>query len=105
MVMRASGLSRFILASAPQNGAVRGSQPEATARKSGRRLTRNLNCPPSGERHEADPAPFHVLGRLDELLEGAGEAIELPDHEGISLPQHVVQHSGPRRMLSPCPAI
>src|SRR3954447_15361944 len=47
MVMRASGSSRFILASAPRNGAVRGPQPEATVRKSGCRLTRNLNCPPS----------------------------------------------------------
>src|SRR3954463_4967278 len=42
MVMRASGSSRLILASAPRNGAVRGPQPEATARKSGCRLTRNL---------------------------------------------------------------
>src|SRR4051794_12236701 len=47
MVMRASGSSRLILASAPRNGAVRGPQPETTARKSGCRLTRNLNCPPS----------------------------------------------------------
>src|SRR3954471_20238703 len=43
MVMRASVPSRLILASAPRNGAVRGSQPETTARKSGRRLTRR--CP------------------------------------------------------------
>src|SRR3954447_4353478 len=43
MVMRASVSSRLILASAPRNGAVRGSQPETTARKSGRRLTRR--CP------------------------------------------------------------
>src|SRR3712207_4468531 len=42
MVMRASGSSRLILASAPRNGADRGPQPEATARKSGCRLTRNL---------------------------------------------------------------
>src|SRR3954468_23470911 len=34
--------SRQHLASARQNGAVRGPQPEATARKSGRRLTRNV---------------------------------------------------------------
>src|SRR3954469_2197774 len=43
MVMRASGWSRLLLASAPRNSAVRGSQPETTARKSGRRLTRR--CP------------------------------------------------------------
>src|SRR3712207_7907053 len=43
MVMRASGSSRPILASTPRNGVVRGSQPETTARKSGRRLTRR--CP------------------------------------------------------------
>src|SRR4051812_16960976 len=43
MVMRASGSSRPILASTPRNGVVRGSQPETTARKSSRRLTRR--CP------------------------------------------------------------
>src|SRR3954447_24012567 len=43
MVMRASGSSRPILASTPRNGVVRGSQPETTARKSRRRLTRR--CP------------------------------------------------------------
>jgi hypothetical protein len=47
IVVRASGLSRFILASAPRNGAVRGSQPETTARKSGRRLTRRVRYGPS----------------------------------------------------------
>src|SRR3954466_4667555 len=47
MVMRASGSSRLILASAPRNGAVRGSQPETTARKSGRRLTRRVRYGPS----------------------------------------------------------
>src|SRR3954447_10101513 len=78
MVMRASVSSRLILASAPQNGAVRGSQPEATARKSGRRLTRNLNCPPSpGSRDRVytadqnsntvsviDPASNTLLGQI-----------------------------------------
>src|SRR4051812_19246810 len=54
MVMRASGLSRFILASAPRNGAVRGSQPETTARKSGRRLTRRVRYRPS------DLRPHHL---------------------------------------------
>src|SRR3954451_11725524 len=43
IVMRASGSSRPILASTPRNGVVRGSQPETTARKSSRRLTRR--CP------------------------------------------------------------
>src|SRR3954453_13106074 len=43
MVMRASGSSRPILASTPRNGVVTGSQPETTARKSSRRLTRR--CP------------------------------------------------------------
>src|SRR3954470_14046725 len=45
MVMRASGSSRPILASTPRNGVVRGSQPETTARKSSRRLTRRCPVP------------------------------------------------------------
>src|SRR4051812_7300201 len=49
MVMRASGSSRPILASTPRNGVVRGSQPETTARKSSRRLTRR--CPVALHRH------------------------------------------------------
>src|SRR4051794_39420424 len=60
MVMRASGLSRFILASAPRNGAVRGSQPETTARKSGRRLTRRVRYRPS------------ACARLPDLRAGSG---------------------------------
>src|SRR5215211_5832302 len=52
MVMRASGSSRPILASTPRNGVVRGSQPETTARKSGRRLTRRC------------PVALHLVRRL-----------------------------------------
>src|SRR3954447_18848852 len=73
MVMRASVSSRLILASAPQNGAVRGSQPEAAARKSGCRLTRNLNCPPS-------PVSQRVSGPTKRAVETALRRICDTDH-------------------------
>src|SRR3954469_22762672 len=70
MVMRASGSSRLILASTPRNGVVRGSQPETTARKSSRRLTRR--CPvalhmgikvcPERNRH-GEPPSFATLNQ------------------------------------------
>src|SRR3954447_16841370 len=84
MVMRASVSSRLILASAPRNGAVRGPQPEATVRKSGCRLTRNLNCPPSpagrdGQRARASratcgEAPRHASSTPCGLLFGLRDA-------------------------------
>ena len=39
------------------------------------------------------PSRFQGFHRLDELLEGAGEAVELPDHEGIAR-AHVVEGAG-----------
>src|SRR5215218_8110483 len=77
MVMRASVSSRLILASAPQNGAVRGSQPETTARKSGRRLTRRVRYGPSllkaRGRQRTDSthvlAAVRALNRLELLAE------------------------------------
>src|SRR3954462_1181168 len=65
MVMRASGSSRPILASTPRNGVVRGSQPETTARKSGRRLTRR--CPVALHRARAVGSMElkHVLGEIE----------------------------------------
>src|SRR3954454_4700801 len=71
MVMRASGLSRFILASAPRNSAVRRSQPEATARKSGRRLTRRCLVALQELVHERQIIPVHPVVAHQEP---AGEA-------------------------------
>src|SRR3954470_7139926 len=75
MVMRASGSSRPILASAPRNGAARGSQPEATARKSGCRLTRKVHCRPSDA---VDPAPRQLGER--------GQVRRLGQHLGLEAP-------------------
>src|SRR4051794_36214472 len=74
MVMRASGSSRLILASAPRNGAVRGSQPETTARKSGRRLTRRVRYGPSGGERGA---PIEKLAHRKR----GGAALPLPGHQ------------------------
>ena len=46
-----------------------------------------------GEGAEADPLPLQGFHSLDELLEGAGEAVELPDHKGVAR-AHVVEGAG-----------
>src|SRR5918911_1155172 len=96
MVMRASASSRPILASAPRNGAVRGPQPEATARKSGCRLTRTLPwrstaAAPEWLRGLAPPAWYERYGRRIEdtrlpKSEGTTGGLRVPGRRGWLLP-------------------
>ena len=51
-----------------------------------------------GEGHKADTAPFQMLGCFDELLEGPCQSVELPDDEGIPIPQDVAEQT---RQLRP----
>src|SRR3954468_19944899 len=74
MVMRASGSSRPILASTPRNGVVRGSQPETTARKSSRRLTRRCPVALQGEWRKSP----EQLGGIDPIATALGSGCRQP---------------------------
>jgi hypothetical protein len=53
-----------------------------------------------GQRHQPNLPVLQILGRGDELLEGACQAIELPHDEGVAPAQHIIEDAFQLRPVS-----
>src|SRR3546814_7611613 len=58
----------------------------------GEHATRRCRVDALGQRHQPDLLALQILGRGDQLLERAGEAVELPNNQRVACAQHVFQN-------------
>src|SRR3546814_10339194 len=59
----------------------------------GEHSTRRCRVDALGQRHQPDLLALQILGRGDQLLERAGEAVELPNNQRVACAQHVFQNA------------
>src|SRR3546814_5056872 len=59
----------------------------------GEHATRRCRVDALGQRHQPDLLALQILGRGDQLLERAGEAVELPNNQRVACAQHVFQNA------------